>query len=612
MKNINVYYINGKLNNQRLKESYLKLNENEVYNSIVEFHSRFFNDIDIKFNFSQKVYNYENDILEYPICSCGKTLQYINFKKGYQLNCSIKCSANNKATVEKRSNSIIESGGYTSIVKKRQDSIFKKYGVVHQMHSEDIKDKIKKTNLERYGSENVYGSEIIKDKIKKTNLIKFGVENSLQSQEIKNRIKQTNIERYGHEYALQSNECMDKLRKTNLEKYGTEYVLQSINIKNKIKDTNLEKYGHVHHMKNDEIKNKVINSYIESTNNRIIDRIEGYCKFIKRTGHNIDISCNTCGNISNVQSQFIISRISKEITPCIHCVKINYNNYIKESQIYDFIKSIYAGTIIQSDRKLLSGKELDIYLPELNLAFEFNGLYWHSELYKGKNYHLDKTNQCKEQGIQLIHIWEDDWEYKRDIVKSIIRNKLRLTENKIFARKCMIKELSSKQVKEFLNHNHIQGSVNSKYNIGLYYGGELVSIMTFSQLRKNLGQHSIDGHFELLRFCNKLNLSVIGGASKLFKHFIKTYNPVNVISYASLDRSNGNLYEKLGFAKLSNSKPGYHYIVNNTREYRFNYRKDILVKQGYDKTLTESEIMFAREIYRIYDCGNLKYEYSVV
>jgi hypothetical protein len=136
--------------------------------------------------------------------------------------------------------------------------------------------------------------------------------------------------------------------------------------------------------------------------------------------------------------------------------------------------------------------------------------------------------------------------------------------------------------------------------------------MTFGSLRKNMGRKSIDGHYELLRFCNKLYTSVVGGADKLLKYFIKTYNPKEITSYADRRWSQGDLYEKLGFEFIHNSKTNYFYINKGKREHRFKYRKDILVKEGFDKNKTEREIMKERGFNRIYDCGNKKYVLKIL
>lgn len=294
-------------------------------------------------------------------------------------------------------------------------------------------------------------------------------------------------------------------------------------------------------------------------------------------------------------------------TECPSCNRFN----IKQNDVFNFISEHYPN-VLSSDRNILNGKEIDIYIPELKLGFEFNGLYWHSEIYKDRMYHLNKSKECQKLGINLFHIWEDDWLYKQDIVKSMILNKLGKTTIKIFARKCQIKEITDNQlIRKFLDKNHIQGFVGSKIKLGLFYKDELVSLMTFGNLRKSLGQKSQEGSYEMLRFCNKLNTNIVGGASKLFKHFIKNNDVKEVISYSDSSRSEGNLYVTLGFKMIHETEPNYHWIVDGFRKHRFNFRKDKLVEQGSDPRKTEIEIMNDKGFYRIFDCGSKKWNFKI-
>ena len=289
------------------------------------------------------------------------------------------------------------------------------------------------------------------------------------------------------------------------------------------------------------------------------------------------------------------------------CKKCSNNGVSKyEKEINEFLISNNIVTEI-NDKTVLNGLEIDIYIPSHKVAIEFDGLYWHSEEYKPSNYHLNKTELCEQQGIQLIHIFEDEWLNKPEIVKSRLVNILGLTPIKLYGRKTEVRKVSPKDSKLFLDTNHIQGSVNSKVKLGLYNNDELVSIMTFGGLRKILGSTPNNDEYELLRFCNKLNTTVIGGADKLLKHFTKTHSPNKIISYADRRWSQGGLYEKLGFSFIHNSKPNYFYLVNKNREHRFKYRKDILIREGFDANKSEHQIMLDRNIYRIYDCGAKKY-----
>jgi len=290
---------------------------------------------------------------------------------------------------------------------------------------------------------------------------------------------------------------------------------------------------------------------------------------------------------------------------CPKCTKSNISK--SEKDIGEFITSLKVDVEL-SNKQILNGKEIDIYLPNYKIGIEFDGLYFHSEIFKDKNYHLNKTLKCQKMGIRLIHIFEDEWLHKNSIVKSRIKNILGLTEKKIYARKCVIKEVSSKQSRIFLDENHLQGYTNSSIRIGLYYDNELVSVMLFNKPRSGIGG-KFNG-YELTRFANKKDLIVIGGASKLLSFFEKTYKPKEIRSYADLRWSDGGLYNTLNFNLSHINKPNYWYITNNyNREHRFKFRKHKLSDLGYDtKNKTEREIMLERNIYRIYDCGTLSYK----
>lgn len=455
--------------------------------------------------------------------------------------------------------------------------------------------KTNETNLKKFGKKNVFQSEIIKKKIENSKLKKYG-DSKYVNREL---AKKTNILRYGFEYPSSSNDIKEKKRKTNFLKFGVEYPSQDPKTINKMIETCKIRYGFENFSKTDIFKEKIK----EKNFNKMFSKISLYGTLIKSENGKYFINCNNCKMDFEILQSLKFKREKNGYELCTHCNPLKQN--IKQNNLNDFIEKYYSTE--RNNREVLNGKELDIYLPHLKLGFEFNGLYWHSEIFKEKDYHLNKTNECLEKGIQLIHIWEDDWDYKQDIVKSIILNKLGKNTNKIYGRKCQIKEISdNKIVKRFLEENHIQGFVGSKIKLGLYYNNELVSLMTFGNLRRNLGQRSKEGSYELLRFCNVLNTSVIGGASKLFKYFIKNYDVKEIISYSDNSRSNGNLYKVLGF-KNFNETINYYWIKNGIRHHRFNFRKDKLVKEGFNKNLSEIEIMYLKGFYRLFDSGVKKW-----
>lgn len=280
-----------------------------------------------------------------------------------------------------------------------------------------------------------------------------------------------------------------------------------------------------------------------------------------------------------------------------------------EEEISSFLQNECECEIKTRVRNIISPYEIDIYLSQRNIGIEYDGLRWHNEEHRpDKNYHLVKTVKCKDCGIRLIHIFEDEWLFKKDIVKSRIMNILGMTKRKLFARKCEIREVENNMCSDFLNQNHIQGKCISKYRYGLYFNGELVSVMTFGLMRKNVNGKQREGCFELLRFCNKLNTTVVGGASKLLNHFINVVNPSEIVSYCDRRWSNGELYERLGFKHDHDSSPSYFYIIGNKRENRFAYRKDVLVeKYGCPRDMSEHDFCQSKGWYRIYDCGTKVY-----
>lgn len=262
-------------------------------------------------------------------------------------------------------------------------------------------------------------------------------------------------------------------------------------------------------------------------------------------------------------------------------------------------------------KKIDKNIEFDIYIPSCKLAIEYHGLYWHSERFKDKEYHLNKLKCAELNEIQLIQIFSDEWMEKSTICKSRILNLLKLSSNKIYARKCQIKEIDKNEATRFLTLNHIQGSTGSSFYIALIYKDEIVSLMTFGKYRKSLGKVAVENEFEMVRFCNKINCSVVGAASKLLKFFIKKYHPKKIISYADKRWSSGNLYLKLGFTYVKDTVPNYFYTIGNKRYYRFQFRKSELIKSGHDKDKSEREIMKENNIDRIYDCGSKLYELPI-
>jgi hypothetical protein len=468
----------------------------------------------------------------------------------------------------------------------------------------------------KYGVDSPMKSTVIRNKVKETCLEKYGVDNYMSTLDFKNKSKDTQLKKYGCLYT-QTEEFKQTRIKNNNFKYGCDWSLQDPTIRNKIKDTCTKKYGVDNILKNDSIKQKIIQQKLIKTF-EILNKSEYFQPlftlddFLNDSYGQLEWKCLKCGENFKSKRSKTCSCYSDLYVKCPVCYPSD-NTSIAERKITEIIRKKYSDVILGS-RTIISPKELDIYIPQLKLAIEYNGLYWHCNhmLNDNKKYHLNKTEDCIKNDIQLIHIFEDEWQFKNDIVVSRIKNLIGMWDNVVYARKCITKELDNKIKSDFLNKNHIQGDCVSKYNYGLFYNNELVSIMTFGLYRKSMGRNKVENEYELLRFCNKLNYHIPGGASKLFKHFIKIHNPSKIISYADRRWSKGNLYEKLGFKFVRYTEPNYWYIINGYRQHRFGWRKNVLENKlkTYDPNLTEYENMLLNGYDCIYDCGNILYEYS--
>ena len=617
---------------QYTRESGFKKNFPKLYSEYLDYFDK---DKYDTYPFNQLLYHYFNNdkFMSIGICKnekCSNRCKFNDFKTGYYDFCSSKCSLSSEIHKEKVRQTCIKKYGVDCVLKDKEikkkikDTRLDKYG---SMCSDEAVQKAKKTKLEKYGNEKYVNTE----KMQQTKLERYGdsgYHNVEKMQQTKldrygdsgyhnvEKMQQTKLERYGDS----GYHNIEQMKQTNLERYGVEYAQNSDIIKEKIKCTNLKRYGNEYAIGSDTVRKKIVETSIDKYDDTNPYRGKLHRELIKKfpeligfSGNKyickcLNINCDVCEKKQFELPSPIFRRRKNqgiELCPILNPILVSDGTSDIENDIYLYIKSIYSGKIIQNDRSILNGKEIDIYLPEMNFAIEFNGLYWHSEVYKDKMYHQEKTILCENKGIQLIHIWEDDWLDKKDIVKDIIQSKLGMND-KIPARKCTIKEVLSKESKEFLEKYHIQGNVNASIRIGLYYDDSLVEIATFGKLRNILHSNGQENQYELYRLCSKSGYTVVGGVSKLLTHFIRKYQPKQIVSYANLDISNGNVYNSF-FKKISITSPGYYWSKDGYKYHRSNFTKHILVKNGYDKNKTEEEIMHELGYYKVYDSGNIKY-----
>ena len=304
---------------------------------------------------------------------------------------------------------------------------------------------------------------------------------------------------------------------------------------------------------------------------------------------------------------------------------IIYNMSGIENEVVDFIRSFYNGNIVRHDRNSIKPYELDIYIPEFNFAIECDPTSVHnstvgiiSDTPKHWKYHQMKNDLCDSHGITLFHIFGYDWTNKREIIQSMIKSKIS-TSNKIYARNCVIKEVTNEDCCNFLDKNHRQGKAISKVRLGLYNDDELVSVMTLSHIRNTIGtgKEDLSDCWELVRFCSKLHTTVIGGASKLFKYFVNNYHPNRIRSFSDRAHTSGKVYLILGFKEIRRSDPGYMWVNLNTDQAinRVACQKQNIDKlfpeETIDKTLTEKDIMISHGFVQVFDSGTVLWEWGL-
>lgn len=315
-----------------------------------------------------------------------------------------------------------------------------------------------------------------------------------------------------------------------------------------------------------------------------------YSQIEKYSGNKslVPIKCNSCNNIS-----MVIPNNHLRGHKCKYCLPPTSK---AELELKEYIESLGFST---TKYVMKDGKHIDIFVPELNIGFEYNGIYWHSSVHKPKTYHLNKTIRAEKEGVSLIHIWEDDWINKQEILKDIILSKLGKSK-RIYARNTEVTQVDSHTARRFLNDNHIQGYSVSSINLGLVHKNELVMLLT-------LGKPRFDNKYdlEIVRIASKRGLTVVGGASKLLARVPKG---TNVLSYARRDYSEGNLYKTLGFHLEKTTDVDYWYsnkTGNKVSRYKAMKKNLESLLPKFNPDLTEEENMVKHGFHKIYGCGNL-------
>lgn len=301
----------------------------------------------------------------------------------------------------------------------------------------------------------------------------------------------------------------------------------------------------------------------------------------------IKIYCKECKEIFYQKPNYHLSG-----NGCPRCFYKGTSN--EEKDLINFIKNETDLYIEERNRSIITPKELDIFLPNKNIAIEYNGLFWHSEDKVGKNNHITKTISCQDKQIQLIHIFSDEWNLRKDIVKSMILNKLGMSK-KIHARQCSLIEISYQEGSKFFEKNHISGDNKAQKYFALQFEDTIVACLSYKKpIQKKYGNV-----IEIARFANILNHIVIGGFQKLLKFsekWIRDEQYDGILTYADLRFGIGNVYHKANFELIGRTNPDYWYSNGIIRENRFKYR----AQNGK----SEEQIANDAKVYKVYGCGS--------
>jgi len=523
-----------------------------------------------------------------PLCNCGAMLSWHSDNRIYRQYCSVKCSTKGSAELQKIKN--LETIGvewhsqlpeWSEKVKKTS---LEKFGETHYSKTSEYKAQVIKTNIEKYNTPHVMNLRETKEKIKTTNLEKYGVEYGLQNAEVKEKIKTTNLEKYGVEYGLQNAEVKEKIKTTNLEKYGVEHAMQNVNIKIKTKNSRLENYYTPETLlKLNDVEWLTSEHVAGNTIYKIAEQLGVSASNLGKYFHKLDI-------------------------PIIH-----HSTSALQRELTEYYKNLNFNILV-NDRDIIAPKELDLFFVDYNLAVEVNGCYFHSEKFKpSPTYHLEKTEECLQAGITLLHFWDTELLNNWDQVINIINSKLKILSNKIFARKTIIKVLLHKEKHWFVENNHIQGDINSSINLGLHdKNGNIMMVATFGKAR--YAKQGTGIKYELLRMCSLKNTQIVGGASKLLTYFKNNYMSDNdtLLSYSDRRYSVGNVYTAVGFTLIRYSSPSFFYIdrSGNYAGSRYQWQKHLMKDKlsNYIQDLPASENMKLHGYLKVWDCGQLVFE----
>lgn len=421
-----------------------------------------------------------------------------------------------------------------------------------------VQKKRVQTNRKLFGTDNAFQNEDVKTKIKETNIEIYGVSNPTQNKEIREKQIETCKKIYGVENIFQNEDVKKDIKKKIKDKFGVDNVFQNADVQKKQKETMAREYGVHHALQKEEFRQKAMETCIENH------------------GH------------------------------------FPANNYGKmQKEIQEWLNSF--GFNFKSSRSLMPGFEIDLYDETKKIAIEYCGLHWHHEFSlepRKNNYHWNKHKACLDKGVQLLTIFSDEWLTKLPQCQSHIKALLGVVEKKIYARKCIVKNIDAKEGRAFFAKYHIQGKNNlGIVFFGIYHEEELCGVIS-------LGRHSRQYTSIVLdRLCFKAGVQILGGASKLFSRCVewaKNNDHKEIISFSDNRWSVGKVYESLKFSLDKEYRPDYSYVKIDKATERISKQSQKKQTVNCPEGLTEFQWAHERGLARIWDCGKKRWIFKIL
>lgn len=408
------------------------------------------------------------------------------------------------------------------------------------------------------------------------------------------------------------------LANKNISSHGYKYSFQNPEHQQLRKETMMLSYGYEYSFQNKDILNKAI------LQNKITGRINAVSTL--QTNHNVNYPGElkvSVESLVTLKNKHQLTQLLTEFTAGALARKLNVDRntiirYINLHQISEdiickkfqgfeknVIDSLNINNVILNDRTVINPYELDIWLPDYNLAIECNGDYWHSDKFKSKDYHYNKWKLCNDVGIRLIQLSESDWLNNELKIKLLLKSALQQKEKGIGARKCLISQIDAKTARPFVDTYHLQGFVGGTSHFGAFYNTQLVGVMTFGWTRGTKESR----RFELKRWVTD-EYTHPGLFSKTFKVAQNLLKFPSVVSFSANEWFTGNIYETCGFTKGNIMPPSYSYIYNNVRVHCSNFTKANIKKKYpdiYNNNMTEFEMTDILRLLRIWDAGKIEW-----